>query len=501
MLYRPRHLAVISTPIWGSPGERVKQGDNADVITFPVNVSRANLVKNDHRSADELEIVVDWRDAGVDPRLLSNAIVSYHLGCAEDDGTWEPTRRNRRFLGIVTDPERSADDSERSVTIKAQDFTTLFLESKPYPPEGIPTYSMDLEECWNLILDHTGGKDTAGNWFKSAELLRGALLPSGIESWPPSLSECVGKGNLKDKIQVKPGTDAWAVWQHCVGMLGLISWIDGDNVIVSTSTNLYSRDDPALMVWGHNIRSIRERRNCTLAGKKIALVSYDPMTGRVLHAFAPVAPKDKKGARKQMKSSGDAAGQDAFLTFEFNGVSDQGTLDRIARRVYEERSRQELEGTIITEEMWTDTLKGETVDLLSLGSGQDIYISLDEATMNGLSILSDIGKRTEWLLGRGYERSVAEILARNEGALSKLTPIMHTKSVRTSIETDENGGSFSVEINYVNRIELTGAGAEPLEPAVGETPKKLVIKKAGGQIKAPPRWKGDTWPDGTPRTH
>jgi len=462
----------------------VRQNDNEDVVTFPVKVSRANLVKNDHRAADELEITVDWRDAGVDPRLLSNAIVSYHLGCAEEDGTWEPTRRNRRFVGIVTDPERSSDESGRSVTIKALDFTTLFLESKPYPPEGVPTYAMDLEQCWNLILDHTGGKDTSGNWFKSAEILRGAILPSGVESWPPSLSECVGKGSLKDKIQVKPGTDAWAVWQHCVGMLGLISWIDGDNVIVSTSTNLYSRDDPAIMVWGHNIKSMRERRNCTLAGKKIALVSYDPLTGRVLHAFAPVTPQDKKGGNKRVKSGGDAGSADSYLTFEFNGVSEQGVLDRIAKRVYEERSRQELEGTIVTSEMWTDTIQGSTVDLLSLGAGQDIYISLDEQTMNGLSILSDTGKRVEWLMARGYERSTAEILAKNAYALSRLSPIMHTKAVRTSIDTDENGGTFDCEISYVNRIELTGAGAEPIEPPVGDTPAKAVAKKTGGTAPA-----------------
>jgi hypothetical protein len=62
---------------------------------------------------------------------------------------------------------------------------------------------------------------------------------------------------------------------------------------------------------------------------------------------------------------------------------------------------------------------------------------------------------------------------------------MHTKSVRISIDTDENGGAFDCEISYVNRIELTGAGAEPLEPAVGDTPAKAVAKKTGGTAPAP----------------
>jgi hypothetical protein len=439
--------AMLSVPVWGGPAERVQQNDSDSAIEFPVQVRRATLSRNDHNHADELEIVVDWRDAGVDPRLLSNAIVEFYLGCADDDNEWEPSLENRRFVGIATDIERASSESERQVTIKALDFTTLFIESKPFPPEGVPTYGMNLQEAWRMIVGHTGGKDVHGNWFKSAEMLLDGLVTDGVDSWPPDLSRAVSSRSIGDRVPVQQETDAWAVWQMCCGLLGLISWIDQDSVVVTTATNLYTRDDPPVMIWGKNISSMREKRNCALSGKRVCVMSYDPLGGRVLQSFYP---------SRDQKAKGKADKQSDYQVFEYNGVSDQATLDNIAQRVYEERVRQELEGTIATSEMWIESVSGETVDLLNLGSGQNIRIDLDQATMDGLEMLESIGERTSWLKARGYSDSVAELLARNAAALHKLSSVFYTKSVTTTVECDESGGSYDVEITYCNRIDITG---------------------------------------------
>jgi hypothetical protein len=457
--YRPRMIAALSVPVWGAPSERVAQNDDDSVVNFPVQVYSATLTRNDHNHADELEITVDWQDAGVDPRLLSNATIEFYLGAADEWNRWQPTRRDRRFVGIATDVERISGESDRKVTIKALDFTTMFLEAKPYPPEGVPTYGMTLQEAWNTIIDHTGGKATDGEWFRSAELLRDRLLPSGIDDWPLSLGSASTKRKAKDRIPVKQGTDAWAVWQMCCGMLGLISWVEQDWVVVTTSTNLYTREDPPKFIWGKNIASIREKRNCALAGKKIAVMSYDSATGKVLQSlYPPVATNGKKVAKPSRGGGAAGAKKDDYQVFEYNGIGDQGTLDTIARRVYEERVRQELEGTIVTREMWTDTVSGDVLDLLALGSGQDVRIEIDQATVDGLEKLKDTGERIAWLKGRGYSDSVAELLAKNAEGLSKLKPTFYTKSVRTTLESDESGGSFEIEITYCNRIDVTGGG-------------------------------------------
>ena len=470
--YRPRMSAVLSVPCWGSAADRAAQEQDDSVTTFPVRVSRATWERNDHNHADSLSITVDWRDAGVDPRLMSNAIVEFYLGCADDHGEWEPSNENRRFVGIAADVERSGSESGQSVEIKALDFTTLFLNSRPFPPEGVPRYGMTLREAWFCIIEHTGGKDTSGNWFQSAKILENALVSSGDTNLADmGLWSAVHAKNPDAHIPVKPGVDAWAVWQTCVGMLGLISWIEQDRVILTTSTNLYSRVDPPVMVWGGdhsatsvlagNIKEIKERRNCTQAGKKICLVSYDPLTGKVLQAFAPGPPAEtNKGSKKAVPGAAGttAKEQDQYEVFEENGITNMQALQDKAKRVYEERTRQELEGSLVTEEMFVGTMNGLGYDLLDLGAGQDIVVAVEQETLDGLRMVNGISDRVAWLMSRGYSDSVAHLLATNAEGLKFLSPVFFTKTVRTSFECDENGGSYSTEITFCNRIELTAQG-------------------------------------------
>lgn len=461
--YRPRMSARLSVPVWGSAADRLEQANNESVTTFPVQVSKATWERNDHNHADSLSITVDWRDAGVDPRLLSNAIVEFYLGCADDHGDWSPSWENRRFVGIATDVERSASESGQTVEIKALDFTTLFLEAKPFPPEGVPTYDMTLSDAWFRIVEHTGGKSTSGEWFKSAMMLSNAMVSAGDKDLGLlSLSSSVHGRLSKSPIPVKPSSDAWAVWQLCVGMLGLISWVDQDKVILTDSTNLYTRSDPPVLTWGRNIKEIRERRNCTAAGSKICLMSYDPLSGKVLQAFAPEQPAQKGKGRKQVSANArKGSEQDKYEVLEYNGVTDQKTLQDVATRVYQERSRQELEGSVTTDEMFVGMMSGAGYDMLTLGAGQDIVIAIEQDAMDGLQMVNGIDDRIAWLMRRGYSDSVANLLAKNAEGLSKLQPIFHTKSVRTAFECDENGGSYSTEITFCNRIEVTGDSFRP----------------------------------------
>jgi len=456
--YRPRMGARLSVPLWGAPRERIQQSDSSALIEFDINIRSLDLLRNDHNHADEATITVDWLDAGVDPRLLSNAIVEIFVGEADDRGDWEMPRDDRRFVGILTDVERASDDAERTVRIQALDFTTLFIEAKPYPPEGVPTYAMNLEEAWRHICKYAGGKDTAGNWFQSAELLADKLSPVGVEGWPPSLSEVAPpriKGPLaKTPIHVKTGANAWEIWQQTCGSLGLISWIYQDSVIVTTATNFYTRSNPPMFVWGKNISSIKERRNCAMSGKKVALVSYDPLTGTLVQAWYP--PRGDQGAKKKVKAKKRGAKADDYDVFEFNGVTEQAALQTVCQRVYEERARQELEGTIMTSEMYVEGIDGRTAKLLKLGAGQDIRIDVDKEILDGLKGIESIEKRIEYLKSKGYRDSMARLLASNQEALSLLSSVFHTRGVRTRFDVDEMGGTFEVEISYCNRIEVTG---------------------------------------------
>ena len=449
--------AVLACPLWGDSSQRAEQDGDESVVTVPVKLSRATWTRNNHNHADELSFTVDYRDAGVDPRLLGNATVEFYLGNADENGNWKQDKSTRRFMGIVTEVERANDTESRTVDIRALDFTALMLQSKPFPPDGVPLYTDNLQDAWARIVDHAGGKDTAGNWFKSVELLADRLKPIGVENWPPSLSKC-NSSRIVGAIPINAGADAWAVWSKAVGMLGLISWIDQDDVIVTTATNLYTRDDPPVLVWGKNILSLKECRICSIAGKKIALVAYDPLTGRVVQALYPgLAEKTRKKVRAKSGSTGQgrASHQDDYDVFEFNGVTDADRLMECAKRVYEERSRQELTGTLTTAEMFTDRVSGEAFDLLTLGAGQDIRIELEQQALDGARDFKSVQDRIDWLMSEplNYSQGVAELIARNADSLDKRSNTFHTQSVTTTLELDDSGGSFSVEIGFCNRIE------------------------------------------------
>ena len=79
-IWRPRMAASITIPVAGSG----QGGGPDDTLTIPIDIRRASLLSNDHNHADTLELTVDWKDAGVDPRLLSNATVLFYLGNADD---------------------------------------------------------------------------------------------------------------------------------------------------------------------------------------------------------------------------------------------------------------------------------------------------------------------------------------------------------------------------------------------------------------------------------
>jgi len=400
---------------------------------------------------------------------LESGTLEFYLGNADDFDHWEYAGKkqvNRRFLGIVSEAERTRNDDSGEVTIKALDYTTLFLETKKYAPEGLPTYSMNLEEAWRIICKHTGGKDVHGKWFSSCEVLADKLEPQGIPNWPPKLSSVVSKKLSKGHIEIKNKSDAWAIWQHCVGMLGFISWIDQNRVIVSSATNYYTRNAPPVLLWGKNILSMRERRVCTLSGKKIAVVAYDPLSGNVLNALWPAPDKDGK---KRMKAIGggklDAGLVSEYDVFEVNGVTDLTTLQRIAKRVYEERSRQEFTGTITTAEMLVDrnTSEPQFFNLLDLSAGDDVMVQIEPDIIDGivkLGIDTTVEDRAAWLRGRGYSKDMALLLAKNQKALLLMTNQFNVNRVTTTMETDSEGGSFQIEIEYCNKIDIGNTNAD-----------------------------------------
>lgn len=454
-IYRPRMLLSLSVPVMGDRASRRAQGASSFVSEFPVKVCKAKITANDHNHADVLSVTCDWKDIGCDPRLLANACGVFYMGNADERGHWAPTEKDVRFIGILTKPRRSAAlDQPMTVELEFLDYTTLFLEAKPFGTDGVPDLSMRLDDAWRRIVTQTPG----------AGVMADRLVLLGLDRFPVLKDAVASRFAQLAKVATKPKTDAWAVWLECVGMCSLISYIYLDQCIVTTATHHYTAADPPKLVWGKNIASMDEGRNPFL-NKGIGLASFDPITGHAVEARYP-PPGDPRVQKKivNAKKKGTAAKTreaDEWEWMEYSSVTDQKQLELAAQRVYEERSRQELEGNITTWEMNVETAKGRDFDLLTLRSGDNIRIEFDPEDRQMLQSLGTESARVAYLVGRGYGRDVATIMARNMGDFALLDPVFYVKAVSTSLETDSDGGKFEISINYLNRILIDGNTAPP----------------------------------------
>lgn len=482
MPYRPRMLVRLNVPLLGTTADRQVQETETNVFSYDARVTRATVVQNDHNMADELEVTVDASEAGTDPRLFTNAEVYFYLANADERGNWTAGPDTLRFVGIVVDVERAMGESARAVTFRAHDYTTLFLKSKPLPESGVPELSETLRQAWQRICDNTGAWDfTTNKIVSSVQALRDRIDFVGV-SGDLVLSSAVSKRfrDIGGKVQTHGDEDAWAVWQRCVGMLGLISFIRKDRCVVTTATDYYTASAPPRFIWGRNVFELTERRDvATLCGKGVALTSFDASTGTSVDAFWPPRA-DPEAEAKKAAASGKTAPKTVVVKdyefFDYPDVSDEKVLTAIAQRVWEERSRQELTGQLKTGEMTVETLTsgGSSLaslslpfDVLSLQSGDRIRVELEEDALNAIMRIPTEAGRVDYLTARGYAQGLATLMAKNVSGLARFAPEFQVRTARTTHEINDDSGTYETEITFINRIDVSGdARASSAQPGL-----------------------------------
>lgn len=460
MYYRPRCAAFLKVPIMGSRAQRIKQERATDMQEIFAIPTRLSVVQNDHNHADECSLTLDWTVAGTDPRMLDDAVVEVHLANASELGTWSISRETCRFIGLAKDIDASRESANPgTVELSCVDYTTLFLAAKPFGSSGVPSLDMSLEEAWRKIVSQTPG----------AEVLADRLRFEGLPN-VPKLSSAVSERFAKlAKVATRPETDAWAVWQQCVGMLGLISFIRLDECIVTTATNYYTEKDAPVLKYGVNATSCKENRRSDIAGVGIGISCFDPITGKTIEALYPPKGKDAKGndvhakrAAKKAAAAAKALGnaiasqEEKREWFSIPGVTNPEMAQIIAERVWEERSRQELEGSTSTGEMVVETESGKPFDMLGIHAGDSIRVEIDSGLRQSLGSVGSKAAQVAFLKERGYSEDVARLIIANMENFSDLDSKFIVRTSTTQMELHPDGGTFSIDIVYVNRIEITG---------------------------------------------
>lgn len=453
-VYYPRWMALITVPVAGNRQQRIGMDRSDSVVTLQALPKSLRIDRNDHNQADTCRIALDLTTAGIDSRMLDDATVEVHVADADASGFWLPSTATCRFVGITKeiDTSRSADEAAE-VSLELVDYTDLFLKAKPFGSAGIPAFSQRIGEAWQTIVSQVPGAEI----FLDPKRLV-------LEDVDPSL--IIGKGVAErfrkiGKVQTKPETDAWAVWQQCVGMLGLVSYIDKDRCVVSTATNYYTEQDAPVLIWGKNIESWHESRISALARRGVCVTSFDPLALKTIEAYWPPigdpSIKRKRAKAKKVLSTDKIRPNEERDYFSFPGVTEHDVLLDIARRVYEERSRQELEGAITTPHMWVETEQHNLFDLLDLRAGDTVRVEVSADIKQTLRTLGSSIDKHEFLVSRGYTEDAAELIIEQMKNFADLDARFLVKRVGIDMDVTENGGSFAVDIDYVNRIQIDGS--------------------------------------------
>jgi len=471
MIYRPRAVLELEVPIRG----KVDEG----FVTLSPTPIEVRWTKNHHLAADEITVTVPWAEAGVEPRQIKNGRVALWLW----DENYEDfdKARHLRFTGMVKKVMRRMNGDSLVVDISAHDYTTLFLNMKPFPSRGVPEWTDTLKQAWEKICDHTGWKDpdaansenprTRATGIKSSvEQLRDRLrFPDDFVKRHPQIpSVQIGKAvpqrfHAISKPPHPTNSDAWTVWEHIVTAMGLMTYIDKDECIVTDVTENYDGQDPASFIYAHNIAEFEEAADTDISAKGVLLQSYNPLTGVLMESRYPLPGDERIKITKAVAKRAAKAGRDPsenetsgdYEPFPCHEITDQETLDRKAYQAYVERNRQEMEGSLTTHEMrvWKASEDPETdrpsVDLLSLRAGDAIRIVTDLGDLSVIRAISNTEERIRYLQERlGYAEPMARLVALNIDDVKFQSELFHVSALDVELGPE----TFKIAVKFHNLI-------------------------------------------------
>jgi hypothetical protein len=475
-VYAPRMAARLFVPTLGVPSARIAQNQSDQVFQLDVRPIKARWLSNPYNEADELYLTCVYDEAGIDPRYLKSAEVYFWLADSDPSLPFTPTSDTQRFVGIVRDVGRELTQETKWVTFKVQDYTCLFLEMKHYPASQLPRFTDTLTTAWQRVCDNTGYYDLDTRKIQSSvSNLRDRIVFQGGVDPNTSLGASVPQRIRQlGHMQAQTGTDAWAVWRTVCESLGLITFIRGDQCVVTTATDYFTASDPPLFVYGLNIYELRENRDLAqVSGKNVCVRSYDPIAGTSLESLFP-PPTDALAVRRKKLGASAKKAPKSVQTQEYEvmdlpfAVSDQPTLDTIAERVWHERTRQEMRGELVTREMTIGTV-GEidvtAFDLLKLQAGDQIQIQIAREALDAIQALPTQAARIDALESRGYSSQVAEFVAQNLDSINSLPAqfLVHSVEVSLDIPSGTAEGSYNCRIEFLNRVDISQSGTVPLQ--------------------------------------
>lgn len=442
------------------------------VYKLPVMARRLSVHINDYNSADTFDCEIDYKSFPFDPRSIRSCGVSIHMadmGSLYDDrgeinqidlGSLSDLADSVVFQGFVDEETIELDDDRRTVKFEGRDFTSLFLDQAYKIGKPIATTS-PLDVLLKELISQVPGAEKIALDNRTGKSL-------------PTLAEFASDfGAIGAAKNVGRDDNYWEIIQDLVARAGLICFIEIDKLVLSTPRVLYDKSNAKQFLYGKNVKSLQFKRKLGRhKGFNVKVRYMDLSTKKVLTAEIP-----SQASAQWLKENGQdpkqivittvdpATGQKTdkpapVLTFRVSNVKNQEHLVSIGEKIFDEMSRQQIEGEMVTRDMETMTKRDfdrnaqdiKVFDLTKLRVGTPIAIEMDQDDMTEISRLKSTETRVKFLLARGYETSVAQALAKTLGAF---TPVFFTKAANFTIDHDTG---FDLKIEFLNFIDLDNKG-------------------------------------------
>jgi hypothetical protein len=417
---------------------------------------------NDYTTADTFECEIDYKSFPFDPRTIRACGISIFLsdqgGLVDESGqpkVIKPGSDTVIFQGFVDDESIEFDDEKRTVKFEGRDFTGILIDAKYLA--GTPLdMGLPLDQLYTQLL--------AG--LPAAKELKidnrtGGTLPTLKQFFPAFGAPLAGQRNT--------GRDDtyWEIMQDLAAHAGVIIYVEIDRLVISKPRILYDKSKAKQFIYGYNVKNLKFKRKLGRhKGFNVIVRCLDIGSKEVISAKIP-----EEGTDEWSKDTGipnkqvlvPVLGVNAtpqqnqnqpapYMAFRVTNVADKPHLVEVGQKIFEELSRQQIEGDFETHEMVVRDKQGTIFDLTKLRVGVPVGIELDTDDLDQVSRFTSIQSRERYLISRGYEASFARAFAKS---LGRFAPVFYTKAATFTLDSDSG---FKLKVDFLNFIDLDNKG-------------------------------------------
>lgn len=479
------HKRLLEAPAAEGKPVSLEEVDGPLSVVVTIPVVRVEVERASFRTGDKASFTINYFDAPFDARLMRAAGVEVLIGVmspeehdagmhglARADGSRYSVVEDApglqvatRFVGFVEKWNVKFDDGGAVIEGSATDLMSIMRDTRL--PEGLEIdHTLPIEEGITALL-------------QAFPALRGIVVTYGRKGRsdstgprPAGAAARRKKTVKKGKARVKRNAENSTIWDHitdvCIGV-GVIPVVTGVGLRIEPARTLYGASpDVPKMVWGKNLTSLSfERQLGGFKNPTVEVRCYNPDDRKTYAARYPdpgfgfgVAilgerPFPPGPARANRVSASGKNPEETIHVMSVSGIAPE-QLEAVARGIFEETARQEIQGSFQTNDPSTFGVAFEEANLLDVHAGDPIAIEIDQRSQGQVAdVVSRLAgmtfpERVEHLLDKGFRKSVAVAYAVLVDQ-ANLQTIFRVSGARLAFEADDG---ITIDVDFQNYITL-----------------------------------------------